>query len=299
MQKLNIDIEKLKKYLKEGKNDSEIARILNINNVTVRNYRIKLGIKKSNFKYTSKVNKKNFLQLYKQNKSDREIGKILNIHYSTIQSFRKTLKLEPIKKYDKIKLTNFEKEALLGCILGDGYLVVNKTKTSARGHIAHSLKQEFYCLHKFKIFKKLVTNNIKYNTLIHSKTKKESKEIRFLFKSNPYLLEIYNLFYINKVKCITEDMLKNFSKVSLAYLFMDDGFKTKNSYSIATNCFSKKDLILFSNFLYKKFNIKTSIFKSNVLFIKQESKSTFEKCIKKYLTKDLFYKLHCSPDKIG
>ena len=55
--------EEMYKLYKEGKNDSEIARIVQLNHVTVRNWRIRKNLD-SNFEYKLKFDENKFIALY-------------------------------------------------------------------------------------------------------------------------------------------------------------------------------------------------------------------------------------------
>ena len=62
MKKLNIEKQFLELYNK-GKNDSEIAKLLNVSNVTIKNTREKLQLP-SLFKYKRKFDTNKFYELY-------------------------------------------------------------------------------------------------------------------------------------------------------------------------------------------------------------------------------------------
>lgn len=80
-------------------------------------------------------------------------------------------------KYKTITLTNYEHSALLGCVLGDSYIGINRKGKTAHMDFAHSLAQKEYGLHKVHIFK-----NLGFQT--HEKSHKDSrtnKEYRCIY----------------------------------------------------------------------------------------------------------------------
>ena len=109
--------------------------------------------------------------------------------------------------------------------------------------------------------------------------------------ANPAFNELFNNLYYPE-KRITKEFLKNYSELSLAVHFMDDGCKLKSGYSIATNCFSNEDLKLFIDFLKSKFNLDCSLHKNNILYIGAKSKDNFTNLIKPYIIDSMLYKLH-------
>lgn len=109
--------------------------------------------------------------------------------------------------------------------------------------------------------------------------------------ANPELLEWYKDTYKPK-KTIPFELFDYFTAVSLAFMYMDDGCKTGNYYSISTNCFSKEELTKFVTFLKEKFNLDCTIRKDNSLYIKANSKNLFTSLIKPYIIPCMQYKLH-------
>jgi len=237
-----------------------------------------------------KINKEQFLELYKQNLSDRTIAKILNVGKTSVCNYRNTLGLPIYNRYKEITLSSFSKEVLIGTLLGDGYLSINKSKTSARGHIAHSTKQREYFMYKYNILKDIISDTSE-NSLYHKKTSKTYYELRMSFISSPILLEIYNKLYTPK-KVITKEYLELFSRISLAFMYMDDGYKTKSSYMLSTNGFNTNSLIVFKDYLKDKFDLEFSILKRNIIYLKKKDVFKFESLIKEFFIKEMFYKLH-------
>lgn len=289
MRKLSYDPKELKKLYKKGLNDSEIAQELECNPNAVQTYRKKHNLP-SNFLYKSKY--ENILEEIKLLKNNglgnRKISKLLGIpRTSLMYLFRKyNLKnIEYVPKY--ANLNHFQKSALIGTLLGDGSI-----SKKFIFNIGHSTKQEEYYKSKIALF----SPNI---TFLEYKRKKEDKRTGNTY----YSLQAYshkfediamlrNIYYKKGIKEISRTVLKNFNEISLAYLYMDDGNKSKqNVVTIGLCGFSQKSLIIFQKFILNKWNIESSILKSKSIYIKANSRKLFFHLIKPYITSSMLYKI--------
>lgn len=86
-------------------------------------------------------------------------------------------------------------------------------------------------------------------------------------------------------------MLYLYTEIAMAFHYMDDGYKSKNGYVLGTNCFSVSDVTKFSEFLYSKFGLVTSIWKNHQIYIQKESAEKFKNLISPYVCKCMKYKL--------
>lgn len=268
----------------KGLNDSEIAKILKVNNATVTIHRQKSKLA-TNFKYKITVKKDDFIPLYKKGYSDQKIAKILKVTRTSVTYLRNKLKLK--KSYKEITLDSFQRSVLIGALLGDGHLRIDNV--NAYGDYAHSLKQKEYALHKYKILKDLCAIP-KIESNFDKRAQINRKRIHIRFLSNPYLTSIYTNLYINKRKVFSKELAKEFNIVSLAYLFMDDGYKHKDSYGIALNSFDQNSQNIFINWFQEK-GIKASFHKNGILYIHKENAEYFKKLIEPYIIDSMRYKL--------
>ena len=79
-----------------------------------------------------------------------------------------------------------------------------------------------------------------------------------------------------------------------ARLFMDEGTFKKPGIRIATNCFTMKEVVLLSQSLENKFNIKSTLHLNNnksQLYIKSESMNKLKELIIPYIIPEMLYKL--------
>lgn len=279
----------------EGKNDAEIAKKIGCAIETVRQWRLKNNLP-SNFSYKnrSKTDLAKLEDLITKNIPDSKISNILKISKSTVYSFRKKLNL----KRDNLSLgkniiaTDRQRSIIIGTLLGDSCLRIDKGCINPRLKCDHGSSQKDYCYYKYRLLKSL---DLKF-----TKRKRKTPDARtgklytsyvMESKNNPYYLDIYNNMYINNKKRITEYILKDFNEESLAILFMDDGFKSSTSITIATDNFLKEDLVLFSKFLKNRFNLNFSITSKNRLYLKTKDFKLFVSIIFPYLLEDMYYKI--------
>lgn len=272
-------------FYNRGLNDTEISKELNVSNAAVTYHRQKRGLKK-NFEYKSSIDEEKFISLYEKGLSDREIAKIINISKSAIGDYRCKLGLG--KFYKPINFSLFQRSVLIGTLLGDGHLRIDNL--NAHGDFAHCVAQKEYALHKYEILKELCSCP-KEEFPYDKRTNKVYPRISVRFISHPYLNPIYTILYKDKKKIISKEILAEFTNVSLAYLYMDDGTKNKCGYTICTNGFDITSIRLLSDALLDKFGIESSIHKENMLYIPARSKDAFKNLVSPYIIESMKYKL--------
>lgn len=286
--------EKLISMYEEGKMDSEIAKELDVTHGAILYWRKKLNlVSKFTYSKISKIDNSKFEELFNQGLSDSAIAKQLNMtsdgiyaHRMKHNYFRESLS---VKK--PIELTDFQKQVLLGTLLGDSSMRIPKGGKNPSISCAHGIKQKEYCEYKTKIFESLGANCTYHKRNLPDKRNGIFYEDYTMnIPANPELLSWYYALYKDK-KVIPFELFDNFTEVSLAFMFMDDGSKVSSSYTIATNCFELSGLIKFQAFLKERFNLNTSILGSKVLYIKANSRNLFTYLISPYICECMKYKL--------
>lgn len=280
----------------KGLNDAEIGEIMNISSKKVFYERTKLKLK-SNFSYLSTriIDYKIVGQLVKDGLSDVEISKKLNISKDTIYGIRiKSNFNRPSFCCDKkIDINNRQMEILTGTLLGDSSLRLGVGAKNPSFSCEHGKKQLEYCFHKFKEFESI---EAKFKTHIRKTIDKrtgifyESETVKIGAKTN--FMDMYKNLYILGKKRITKEFLINFSEISLAYLFMDDGSKYKNGYCLALMSFEKEDLEILRIFFINKFGIDFSIYKNGLIYIPSKFKTKFTELTLQYIHPTMMYKMH-------
>lgn len=292
MRKLSFDPEKFKELYAQGMNDREIASILNCNDSSIQSYRKKNNIP-SNFKYQCKIESRleEIKLLKEQGLGNRKISKRLNIPRTSLMYLFRKYNLKNIEYTPKYaNLNHFQKSALIGSLLGDSSIskkfILN---------IGHGIKQEEYYKHKVELF----SPNVKFFEYKREKIDKRTNNIYSYLQaySNRYedIVNLRKIFYPKNKKVISEEILKEFNEISLAYLFMDDGSYHSSGGTIALCNFSDDDLKLFQFFLLKKWDIEVTIQKNKCTYVKANSRKIFINLIKPYIIPSMMYKISKSP----
>lgn len=203
------------------------------------------------------------------------------------------------KEYKQKYVLNLEqKEALVGIILGDGYLDRAKSSFNTRLRIeqAYPVKKD-YLMSVFELYKPLV---IKDPKIIERKPDKRTgkiyKSIAFRTSSFNCLNEYHDLFYNNKVKRVPEDIYKLLTARGLAYWIMDDGGKSiYNQTILHTRSFSKDEVIILQDVLRTNFKLKSRIEeKVNnqwVIYIPVKQEYSLKDIVKPYMHESMLYKI--------
>jgi len=180
-------------------------------------------------------------------------------------------------------LSDFQQQIVIGCILGDGYM---RKKTNAHLQIAHSIKQKEYVDWKYRALKDLVLTPPK-----PYKGNGGRIGYRFFTRSLPQLTFYHDLFYINKLKVISNVL--DLKPLTLAVWYMDDGTKSYRSMYLNTQKFdtkSQENLIISLSKIGIRSNLNRDK-KYKRIRITTESARIFSELVKPYILKDLLYKI--------
>jgi len=191
------------------------------------------------------------------------------------------------------KIPSNIKQVLLGTILGDGYL--GKMKNTVRLKMNHSYKQLKYITYKRDIISKVIDCSKLSTTDRINKDTFGDKFTGYNTKSSWFLTDIYPLIYKNKKKYINKKIFNQFTYISLAFLYMDDGSMSKSGNAHLHICgFSNEEVKMFSMFLNKKFKLKNTAYITgkypSIRFSKESSLKLF-KNISPYVIPSMRYKL--------
>lgn len=284
--------ESVKKLLDKGYNFSEIGRELGVTCEAVFYY-CKVRNWKSNFNYEQryKFDRKEVLRLYNLGYNDSKIAKELKANVKAIQVYRTKMLNLPVIYKNNFKYSKKEMAFLIGLTLGDGHLI-NEHNCYA-GSFAHSLKQEDYFKWKYTLLSNDKVSKITYSEQFDKRTRKTYYKISTYIKSCLALKNLYDAFYKNREKQIynKQFILDNFTDLSLAIWYGDDGYFIGNAYHFSTNCFNKESLDFFQKLLLDRYNLKTTIFKNNVMRISSTDNDKLRPILLKYLPKSMRYKI--------
>jgi len=282
--------DKFVEFYTKGLNDSQIGRELEINHVSARNIRLRLGLPKI-FKYSSKVDKGKLIELHSEGLNDREIAKHFGINSRWIGEIRLNLGLDRnLPSNNGPKPTNRQRQILIGGLLGDSYM--GKERNCEYG-FTHSLKQEQYCRWKAEELSSLnskvtlrTENDKRSNTIYYSCAVRLSV--------NFHLNEFYEEFYKNsRTKRVSEKYLDELNSLGLAIWFMDDGYYHKGSggFGLCTQSFYNVERLLIKSKMKNKFDLNMTIWKDGGMYIPKKDADKFRNLIKEYIHPEVSYKL--------
>lgn len=194
-------------------------------------------------------------------------------------------------------LSDYQKSALIGIMLGDAHMRIQKSKRSINAHLYYkqSINHYYYLwdvYHIFSPFCKIIPKK-KY-TKLNSKT---FISLEFWTRALPAFTNIYNLFYINNKKVIPNDLYHYFNEISLAYWICDDGtYYAKGGLELCTDSFTLDEVIFLSHILNYFFNLRCTLHTKRKngyrIYIEKSSMSHLRNLVKPYLPKSMYYKVH-------
>lgn len=213
------------------------------------------------------ITKEELIDLYEVQKlSSYKISEIFDVDRSAIDYWLKKFGIKTRLKQkqeflDNIKLTDIQKEFLIGSLLGDGHIA--KNRRFAKYCTSHSYKQKEYIDWIAYIFGELGRTSKLYETTNKSNNKTYSF-YNFWTKASLELLNLRNYFYQYGIKVVPENLIDIFkSPLSLAVWVMEDGSLDKISkrLNICTDCFSYDEHLILQKILFNNFNLKAKIVK--------------------------------------
>lgn len=186
------------------------------------------------------------------------------------------------RKNQKLFVTTHQEEILIGSLLGDAYI-------TKRGQIQfeQSKDQQEYLVWKHQELSPISYRNI---SIVKRFDKRFSKTYTsYRFWTRQYFISWRKKFYADNKKIIPKDI--QLTPLVLAVWYMDDGCLSDNKCIIATDGFSKEDIVFLQKLLLEEIGIKTSVKNGSKLLIRKESFNIFFSLVSPYILKCLRYKI--------
>jgi hypothetical protein len=184
-------------------------------------------------------------------------------------------------------LSEFQKQVLVGHLLGDGHLETWKNAEVARLKVEQGFKQEVFVNWLFEVFR----------SFVKSAPRAKKGSVYFNTLGVKQLFEYRNMFYSNGKKIIPENIDTHLSPISLAVWFMGDGsIKSKqcNGRIINTHGYTKAEIEKLCQILKDKFTLRTSIRRQKdglQIYISAKSAGVLTNLVSPYLLPIFNYKL--------
>lgn len=196
-----------------------------------------------------------------------------------------------------MNLSKKQKAAIIGMILGDGYLQPTGKK-NARLRLEHKKDHASYLLWKVRLLPELFQGGPVFLERIHPLTKRMYSYARHQSNASPALGKLRRLFYPSGKKYIPEN-LENFLRDDIAFAiwFYDDGYYYKRdrcSY-IYLGTVSKKEAEVASYAILKRFSLSSRVLdkknKGFVLYFSSDQNQKIKHIVEKYNVPVMAYKI--------
>ncbi|MBI2009878.1 MAG: hypothetical protein HYS86_01740 [Candidatus Chisholmbacteria bacterium] len=206
----------------------------------------------------------------------------------------------PIK--NNLRLTQIQREVIVGSLLGDGTMRKGKDAEHANFKVEHGLAQKDYVLWKYSMLKDLVFTEPKISFRYKNNGEKYPKSWWFRTIRHPLLTEIYNSYYSGDgyrtgKKIIPVNFIHDLTPSALAIWIMDDGSYNKNrkGIDISTYAFPLEEIIKLQSLFRKVFKLKASFYKDRdkgyrMYFSISETKALIH-IIHPYIIPSMMYKI--------
>lgn len=174
-----------------------------------------------------------------------------------------------------MKVSQFLHEVIIVKMLGDVHAERPSAKHNTR--LFNLWLKKPYITHLFELFSPYCTSL----PIVRSYPEFRPGKEPFINVShfNTCSLACFNiyreLFYRNGVKIIPINLVDHFTAVSLAYFYMDDGYKTASGFFFCTECFSIQELDIFLIILRDKFGLKANLHSNGRVYIMSSSSNFF------------------------
>lgn len=195
----------------------------------------------------------------------------------------------------KLELSDYQREILIGLLLGDGHLETQNNGRTYRLKIEHSHLQKEYADWLYQIFKDWILTPPQKKTQMVQGVKYE--KYWFSTLSHGAFRFYAGQFYRDKKKVLPKLIGRWLTPRAIAVWFMDDGsIKSKRHRALILNTqnFAKNELQRMIKILQEKFGIEASLRKQrglHQLLISGRSAQEFAKIIKPHLIPSMNYKL--------
>lgn len=155
---------------------------------------------------------------------------------------------------------------VLGSLLGDGSIAINKRYKNARFSFRHAASQKEYFFWKAQELSEITAGKSVWEQYDEDgQGGFGGKKLRFQSAALPELTEIFNLVTRNGKKCVRRKWLNRLTPLSLAVWWMDDGSIVTNGRKgvLCTDGFSHEEVKIMQKYFRKVWGIETKIGETN------------------------------------
>ena len=209
---------------------------------------------------------------------------------------RKNINSKTIEQHkEKLKLTDEQKEILVGLMLGDGCLETQNKGRTFRLKIEQSLDHQAYVHHLYHLFSEWVLTPPRIKEKVSKNSK--SQNLAFQTVSHEAFRFFAHQYYKDGKKQVPKLIHRWLTPKAIAYWFMDDGsIKSKESKAVIFNTqgFIGSEVEILIKVLHGKFSLQANLRKQKdcfQIYISGKSFEVFVDLISPYLIEEMKYKL--------
>jgi LAGLIDADG DNA endonuclease family protein len=199
--------------------------------------------------------------------------------------------LEIENKKSSMKLTDIQRETLIGLLLGDAHLETQNKGRTYRIKFEYSVKQREYLDHLYELFEEW--------TLSPPRTKSDSTHNNVCFQTVSHsAFRFYaHQFYDERKKRVPENIHRFLTPRAIAYWYMDDGsIKSKDSKGVIfnTQCFTREEVARLVEALQRDFGLEAKERRQPEgwqIYISGKSYERFREIVDPYVIDSMRYKI--------
>ncbi len=198
-----------------------------------------------------------------------------------------------IRALKKLPLTEHQRAIVLGCILGDGHLCLNWSKTNYGLRIAQSAKQNKYVAWKYSMLRNFVLTEPRYKEI--------NRSIFFATISHTALTELARHFYRGRIKVVPRNIQQFIhNPLTVAVWFMDDGNCIRRNgrvygYHLNTQSYTEKENRMLARALEEVHGIRFLLERNHGRYrlrvMRRSDREKFVQLIRGYLLESMRYKI--------
>jgi len=192
-----------------------------------------------------------------------DIAKHFGLSEFGVSYYMKKYNIRKVERWERYGLKQFsqkQREYLFGALLGDDSLKMGQKRKYPFLAVGHSIKQRKYVEWKHEIWKQIVPGGIRRGIPIKVNGKIHLID-RFTTAAHPDFLEFFKLFYYNRKKVITRDILDKLTLFSIAVWYMDDGSyrRRRGRAQLSTNAFTYEENLLVQRYFEEAWDISCNV----------------------------------------
>lgn len=201
------------------------------------------------------------------------------------------------KDKKEFKLSSYQKNALLGIILGDGCLERGKESWNTRLRVEQIYpNQEEFVKNMYSLLTPMISMSPGILTRKDKRTGLNTQSIYFWTMRMPCLNYYFDLFYKDKIKTIPKNIGELLTPVGLAYWIMGDGIYIKErGVILCTDSYTKEDVELLAKVLSLQFGLSCTLHQRKAnqfrIYILKGSIDNLSKIVLPFLIPSMKYKI--------